>query len=66
MSKSNPNQDYYKIGGREQSDGLDRGNAGYDSAQGKSKGRDPEKNRGKEGQPNFIPGEAPVGESKKD
>lgn len=25
MSKQNPNQDYYKIGGREQSDGADRG-----------------------------------------
>jgi hypothetical protein len=27
MSKQNPNQDYYKIGGREQTDGPDRGNA---------------------------------------
>lgn len=26
MSKHNPNQDYYKTGGREQSDGPDRGN----------------------------------------
>lgn len=26
MSKHNPNQDYYKIGGREQTDGPDRGN----------------------------------------
>ena len=25
MSKTNPNQDYYKIGGRGQSDGSDRG-----------------------------------------
>lgn len=25
MSKQNPNQDHYKIGGREQSDGPDRG-----------------------------------------
>ena len=25
MSKSNPNQDYYKIGGRMQTDGADRG-----------------------------------------
>ncbi|HEX6642987.1 MAG TPA: hypothetical protein VF215_17855 [Thermoanaerobaculia bacterium] len=25
MSKQNPNQDYYKIGGREQTDGPDRG-----------------------------------------
>lgn len=24
MSKTNPNQDYYKIGGRDQSDGADR------------------------------------------
>jgi hypothetical protein len=26
MSKHNPNQDFYKIGGRNQSDGPDRGN----------------------------------------
>lgn len=26
MSKHNPNQDYYKIGGRNQTDGPDRGN----------------------------------------
>jgi hypothetical protein len=26
MSKHNPNQDFYKIGGREQTDGPDRGN----------------------------------------
>jgi hypothetical protein len=25
MSKQQPNQDYYKIGGREQTDGADRG-----------------------------------------
>ena len=25
MSKTNPNQDYYKTGGREQTDGPDRG-----------------------------------------
>lgn len=25
MSKTNPNQDFYKIGGRNQSDGADRG-----------------------------------------
>ena len=25
MSKQNPNQDYYKIGGRDQTDGPDRG-----------------------------------------
>lgn len=28
MSKQNPNQDYYKIGGREQTDGPDRGDSG--------------------------------------
>ncbi|MFL6248141.1 MAG: hypothetical protein ACJ74H_19105 [Thermoanaerobaculia bacterium] len=26
MSKQQPNQDYYKIGGRQQTDGADRGN----------------------------------------
>ena len=28
MSKQNPNQDYYKTGGRSQSEGPDRGDAG--------------------------------------
>ena len=27
MSKQNPNQDFYKIGGRSQTDGPDRGDA---------------------------------------
>ena len=27
MSKQNPNQDYYKTGGREQTDGPDRGDS---------------------------------------
>ena len=30
MSKQNPNQDFYKIGGRSQTDGPDRGNAPAD------------------------------------
>lgn len=64
MSKTNPNQDFYKIGGREQSDGLDRADAG-EARQSPSKGQDPGKLRGKEGTPNFIPGGEPVGEKPK-
>lgn len=63
MSKTNPNQDAYKIGGRVQSDGFDRADAGVPQ-QSPSKAPDPEKRRGQEGQPNFIPGEAPVGETR--
>ena len=33
MSKQQPNQDYYKIGGRAQSDGLDRGEPLQDDKQ---------------------------------
>jgi hypothetical protein len=33
MSKQNPNQDYYKIGGREQTEGPDRGNAVHEDKQ---------------------------------
>ena len=33
MSKQNPNQDYYKIGGRNQTDGPDRGEPVHDDRQ---------------------------------
>ena len=33
MSKQQPNQDYYKIGGRSQSDGVDRGEPLQDDKQ---------------------------------
>jgi hypothetical protein len=33
MSKTNPNQDYYKIGGRNQTDGADRGEPVSDDKQ---------------------------------
>ena len=33
MSKTNPNQDYYKIGGRNQTDGPDRGESVQDDRQ---------------------------------
>jgi hypothetical protein len=33
MSKTNPNQDYYKIGGRMQTDGADRGEPVADDKQ---------------------------------
>lgn len=63
MSKHNPNQDFYKIGGRLQSDGPDRADVHVaQDTPGKPNSR--ERMRGKEGDPNFIPGEAPVGESK--
>ena len=60
MSKHNPNQDFYKIGGRSQSDGPDRA----DVHDRKSSPKDV-KRQEREGEENFIPGEAPVGESKK-
>ena len=62
MSKQNPNQDFYKIGGRSQSDGPDRDSAGSDRQSPPPR----EERTGREGQPNLIPGEAPVGESKKE
>ena len=64
MSKQNPNQDFYKIGGRSQSDGPDR-DATQEPRQSLPKGKGRERPRGREGDPNFIPGEAPVGQSKK-
>ena len=33
MSKHNPNQDFYKIGGRHQTDGPDRGNPVHEEKQ---------------------------------
>lgn len=46
MSKHNPNQDFYKIGGREQSDGPDRADANVNAdkhklAQNEKQAKDP-------------------------
>lgn len=65
MSKHQPNQDFYKIKGRQQSDGPDRGDtgSGKETPPRQHKGQ---RHEGEQGQPNFIPGEAPVGESSED
>jgi len=47
MSKHHPNQDFYKIGGREQSDGPDRADANVNAdkhklAQNEKQARDPQ------------------------
>lgn len=55
MSKHNPNQDYYKIQGRDQSDGPDR--AIVHDLQ-----KEELTEHNKKVKRNFIPGEAPVGE----
>ena len=62
--KNNVNTDFYKTGGREHTEGSDKGDS-MDPQQ-ISQSKQELKAQGKEGQPNFIPGEAPVGESKKD
>jgi hypothetical protein len=60
MSKQiNVNPNFYKGGGREHTEGADKGDAQLEDKGAMSKAR---KTQGKEGQPNFIPGEAPVGE----
>lgn len=64
MSKQNPNQDFYKIGGRGQSEGPDRAESGAPRQSPDNRRQD--RYQGKEGQPNFIPGEAPVGERRED
>lgn len=62
MSKKiNVNPNYYKDGGREHTEGADKADAGVpQKAESGRAGKD--RMQGKEGQPNFIPGEAPVGE----
>ena len=70
MSKqNNVNPSQYQTAGREHTNGPDNGTphemekqefAEANSRRGKNK------MQGKEGQPNFIPGEAPVGEKRND
>jgi len=63
MSKNiNVNPNYYKDGGREHTEGADKADARLEDkgAMSKSPEREPQ---GKEGQRNFIPGEAPVGKA---
>ena len=60
MSKQiNVNPNFYKDGGREHTEGADKGDSDLED---KGAMRNQRKTQGKQGQPNFIPGEAPVGE----
>jgi hypothetical protein len=58
MSKQNPNQDFFKIGGRDHSEGPDKAIV---EERHKKKLAENEKRVKR----NFIPGEAPVGEKSK-
>jgi hypothetical protein len=59
MSKTNNvNPNFYKDGGREHTEGPDKGDVREEP---KPEARREER-QGKEGQPNFIPGEKPVGQ----
>jgi hypothetical protein len=61
MSKQiNVNPNFYKDGGREHTEGADKGDSDLEN---KGAMTEQQKTQGKEGQRNFIPGEAPVGES---
>jgi len=60
MSKNNNvNPNFYNDGGREHTEGPDKGDSRYEPKGEVSQSR---KGTSKEGDPNFIPGEAPVGE----
>jgi hypothetical protein len=66
MSKhNNVNPNFYKDGGREHTEGADKGDSRYEPKGELAQSEKNAKSQGKEGQPNFIPGEAPVGEKKK-
>jgi hypothetical protein len=59
MSKyNNVNPNFYKDGGRDHTEGPDKGDVHEEPKQAPEQ----QKRQGKEGQPNFIPGEKPVGE----
>jgi hypothetical protein len=65
MSKqNNVNPNFYKDGGREHTEGPDKGDTKGDAKQNLGQNHANQKQQGKEGQPNFIPGEAPVGQKK--
>jgi hypothetical protein len=59
--KNNVNPNFYKDGGRERTEGMDTGDAGTPQHPEITRDR-AAKMQGKKGQPNFIPGGAPVGE----
>jgi hypothetical protein len=59
--KNNVNPNFYKDGGRERTEGMDTGDAGTPQHPEVTRDREA-KMQGKKGQPNFIPGGAPVGE----
>jgi hypothetical protein len=61
MSKqNNVNTDFYKTGGREHTEGSDKG----DPVEGDKQqmAQNLASQQGQQGSPNFIPGEAPVGQ----
>jgi len=63
MSKNiNVNPNYYKDGGREHTEGADKGDSRLEDKGAMSKSQE-RQSQGNEGQPNFIPGEAPVGDA---
>lgn len=58
MSKNNNvNPNYYKDGGREHTEGADKGDSRLEDKGAMSKSRERQA-QGKEGQPNFIPGQS--------
>jgi hypothetical protein len=60
MSKQiNVNPNFYKDGGREHTEGADKGDSDLEDKGAMSKSH---QTQGHQGQPNFIPGEKPVGE----
>ena len=68
MSKHiNVNPNFYKVGGREHAEGHGEAITHEEDKQQmtQSRRRSNRKMQGKQGQPNFIPGEAPVGEKKR-
>lgn len=64
MSKhNNVNPNFYNDGGREHTEGPDKGDSQYEPKDRMSQSR--QANEGQPGSPNFIPGEAAIGESGK-
>jgi hypothetical protein len=63
--KINVNPNFYKDGGREHTEGLDKGDAGTEQTTHIHPDK-PHHAPGKDGQPNFIPGQTPTGEPGRD
>ncbi|MEO8035970.1 MAG: hypothetical protein ABI837_16145 [Acidobacteriota bacterium] len=60
--KNNVNPNFYKDGGRENTEGADKGDVYETQKQALRESEHETKMQGKRGQPNFIPGQSPVGE----